>query len=83
MPPLFQRLSSPQVGATTLSRAMAKVAPLVVRRPEVLMGIDSPDDCAVVAVPGAPGALSVHTVDFFRSFYEVRPLSLHVLILSY
>ena len=82
-----------KVGATTLSNAMARIAPLVHKREEVIMGIDSPDDCAVVAVPShlLPGSSSaaasssaassfdvpapnpihlVHTVDFFRSFYE-------------
>jgi selenide, water dikinase len=68
-----------KVGATALAAAMAKVAPLVVRRPEVLMGVDSPDDCAVVAMPRPPASAqqqqpcffdNVHTVDFFRSFYE-------------
>ena len=34
----------------------------------MLVGLDSPDDCAVVA--NIPGMASVHTVDFFRSFIE-------------
>jgi selenophosphate synthase len=32
----------------------------------VVVGLDSPDDAAVVAMP--PGTLAVHTVDYFRSF---------------
>eukprot|EP00967_Tisochrysis_lutea_P128653 scaffold220343_cov25-Tisochrysis_lutea.AAC.5 len=67
-----------QVGATVLSRVMArlrseghlpnaknhKVGPLA---SHVLVGLDSPDDCAVLA----PSSLaSVHSVDFFRSFID-------------
>jgi selenide,water dikinase len=73
-----------QVGSTTLSNAMKKISSMVVDRPEVVMGVDSPDDCAVVAIPNQRTRLSssgsqrgvdscnynVHTVDFFRSFYE-------------
>jgi selenide,water dikinase len=61
---------------------MQKIGPLVVRRPEVIMGVDSPDDCAIVSLPPPPPTAAtsnnnytpyfdnVHTVDFFRSFYE-------------
>ena len=57
-----------KVGATVLSRVMAKLKEgghLATEQPGVLLGLDAPDDCAVLA----PSELaSVHTVDFFRSF---------------
>jgi selenide,water dikinase len=59
-----------KVGATALSAAMKVIEPRVVRRPEVIMGVDSPDDCAVVAVGEDNKMLNIHSVDFFRSFYE-------------
>jgi len=51
-----------------LSRVMKKLKPQTVQRDEVLVGLDSPDDCAVVAPE--PKLATVHTVDFFRSFME-------------
>jgi selenide,water dikinase len=68
-----------KVGATVLSRVMARLrangdvnAPGVDRaRNGVLVGLDSPDDCAVLKPPPPMArtvTASVHTVDFFRSF---------------
>jgi selenide,water dikinase len=57
-----------KVGATVLSRVMARLD--FPTRPEVLVGLDAPDDCAVVSI--SPGAAIVHTVDFFRSFIKVE-----------
>jgi len=55
-----------KVGGDALSRALAQVE--TVKRDDVLVGLDAPDDAAVVAVPA--GKAMVHTVDFFRAFVE-------------
>jgi len=58
-----------QVGATVLSRVMARLRAEghlpEARHHTVLVGLEAPDDCAVLAPSSMP---SVHSVDFFRSF---------------
>ena len=55
-----------KVGATVLSRALGAIEP--VARPEVLVGLDAPDDAAVVDTGGRQ--LAVHSVDYFRAIID-------------
>jgi len=51
-----------KVGATTLSNAMKRIS--IPTRPEIVVGAESVEDCAVVKVDRV---LSCQTVDFFRA----------------
>ncbi len=55
-----------KVGATVLTRALGAVEP--VRRDDVVVGLDAPDDAAVVDTGGQ--RLSVQTVDYFRAIVD-------------
>lgn len=55
-----------KVGATVLSRALGQVVPA--ERDDVIVGLDAPDDAAVVDVGGPQ--LSVQTVDYFRAMID-------------
>lgn len=55
-----------KVGASVLTRALAHIQPVI--RDDVVLGLDAPDDAAVVDT-GAK-RLSVHTVDYFRSIVD-------------
>jgi selenide,water dikinase len=55
-----------KVGATALAHALARIRPLA--RDDVVIGLQAPDDAAVVRVPA--GKASVQSVDFFRAFID-------------
>ena len=55
-----------KVGATVLSRALGQVSPA--ERADVLVGLDAPDDAAIVDTGGP--LLSVQSVDYFRAMID-------------
>jgi len=55
-----------KVGATVLTRALGAIEPAT--RDDVVVGLDAPDDAAVVDTGGQ--RLSVHTVDYFRAIVD-------------
>jgi len=55
-----------KVGATVLSRALAGIEPAA--RADVVVGLDAPDDAALVDVGGQQ--LSLQTVDYFRAIVD-------------
>jgi selenide, water dikinase len=59
-----------KVGSDALSTALTRVRRSfpAVAKDEVLVGLDAPDDAAVVAVP--PGFATVHTVDYFTALID-------------
>ena len=61
-----------QVGSDVLSRVLGRLQQenkSSAGSHGVVIGLGDPDDAAVVRPP-PPGHVSVHTVDFFRSFVE-------------
>jgi len=55
-----------KIGSSTLELALERLDP--VDRDDIIVGLDEPDDAAVVDVPD--DMVMVHTVDFFRSFID-------------
>jgi selenide,water dikinase len=57
-----------KVGSTVLQRVLYRMQqeyPSYADRKDIVIGLDAPDDAAVVQVPA--GQLMVHTIDYFRS----------------
>ncbi|HBB35212.1 MAG TPA: selenide, water dikinase SelD, partial [Cyanobacteria bacterium UBA9273] len=56
-----------KVGSTTLERVLQRVQVEypITARDDIILGLETPDDAAVVEVP--VGQLMVHTVDYFRA----------------
>ncbi len=57
-----------QVASSVLSSTLSRLQPQALD-PDVVVGLDAPDDAALVRPP-PPGHLLVQTVDFFRSFVD-------------
>ena len=55
-----------KVGATVLSRALGGIEPLA--RPDVVLGLDAPDDAAILDTGGRQ--LAVQTTDYFRALID-------------
>ncbi len=55
-----------KVGSTMLDQALGQLQPFA--RPDILIGLDAPDDAAAASVP--PGKIMLHTVDYFRAFID-------------
>lgn len=57
-----------KVGSSVLSRVLKGIE--VQSRPEVVLGLDEPDDCALVQLSSLESTIAVQTVDYFRSFWR-------------
>ncbi|CEM15043.1 unnamed protein product [Vitrella brassicaformis CCMP3155] len=65
-----------KIGASILTRVLKRLQGQVPRRDEVVVGMDDPDDAAVLTIPAddptakAPSTSIVQTIDFFRAFMD-------------
>ncbi len=57
-----------KVGSEPLFRALGRLDASASGHPDVPLGLDAPDDAAVMRIPA--GRVAVQSVDFFRSFVE-------------
>jgi len=57
-----------KVPADVLTKALASISPNPAAAPNILVGLDDPDDAAVITPP--PGKALVQTFDQFRAFIE-------------
>lgn len=57
-----------KVGATVLSRVINQLQPI--KRDDVLLGLDSPDDAAAITVNGSDNMVLLQSVDVFRAFMD-------------
>ena len=64
--PCAAAAAAAKVGATVLSRALGRIEPAA--RDDVVVGLDAPDDAALVDVGG--DKLSLQTVDYFRAIVD-------------
>lgn len=63
LPKMYCAGCGAKVGSPVLDRVLQRLE--ILQSPDILVGLNAPDDAAVVRVP--PGQLMVHTVDYFRS----------------
>ncbi|MFO1351466.1 MAG: selenide, water dikinase SelD [Gammaproteobacteria bacterium] len=57
-----------KIGSDVLTRVLQRLRPTLPVRDDVLIGLDAPDDAAVLIVP--VGQALVQTVDYFRAFID-------------
>jgi selenide, water dikinase len=62
-PPMYCAGCGAKVGSSVLSRVLERIQPMIEQRQDVLLGLDSPDDAAVLQVP--QGQVLVQTIDYF------------------
>ncbi|KAH9259338.1 pyridine nucleotide-disulfide oxidoreductase [Batrachochytrium salamandrivorans] len=57
-----------KVGSSLLSKTIGKLS--VANRPEVVCGLDSPDDCSLINLGGDSSSLVSTSIDYFRSMWR-------------
>ncbi|NES25120.1 MAG: selenide, water dikinase SelD, partial [Symploca sp. SIO3E6] len=66
LPEMYCAGCGAKVGSKTLEKVLKRLS--VKENPNIIIGLDNPDDAAVLQVP--PGQLLVQTVDYFRSLID-------------